>query len=78
MIIRVCAFFEVFGQKARLEPEWRVWSGNAVRESRSACRSSESARLGLDDLAKVITHFTFLSDFLGRRARLYVRIDCML
>ena len=63
MIIRVCAFLEVFGGKARLEPEWRVWIGNAVRESRSAYRSSKSVRLGLDDLAKVITHLLFCQIF---------------
>ena len=48
-----------FGRKARLEREWRAWSGNAVRESQSACRSSKSARLGLNDLAKVITRLFF-------------------
>ena len=59
MIIRVCASFEVSGQNGGLEPEWQVGIGNAVRESRSAHRSSKSARLGLDDLAKVITRFPF-------------------
>ena len=54
-------FFEVFGQEAGLEPKWRAWFGNAVRESRSACRSSKSARLGFDDLAKLITRFPFHS-----------------
>ena len=63
MIIRVCVFFEVFGREAGLEPEWRAWVGNAVRESRSAYRSSKSARLGLDDLAKVITHLLFCQIF---------------
>ena len=64
-------FFEVFRREAGLEPERRAWIGNAVLESRSACRSSKSARLGLNDLAKVITHFPFMFGFLVLRARLY-------
>ena len=63
VVISVLACFPSFGRNGGLEPKWRAWSGNAVRESRSVYRSSKSARLGLDDLAKVITHFPFLSFF---------------
>ena len=75
MVIRVWAFFEVFGREAGLESEWRVWIGNAVLESQSANRSSKSARLGLDDLAKVITRFSFSFGFcLVLHACLYAQL----
>ena len=63
VVICVLVCFPSFGENGGLEPEWRVWMGNAVWESRSACRSSESARLGLHDLAQVITRLFFCRIF---------------
>ena len=63
VVIRVLVCFPSFGRNDGFELEWRAWSGNAARESRSACRSSESARLGLDDLGKVITRLLFCRIF---------------
>ena len=59
VVISVLVCFLSFGRNGGLEPEWRVWIRNAVRKSRIAYRSSKSVRLGLDDLAKVITRLLF-------------------